>query len=183
MKLLRPIQHVNTVPEVDIAALTERGVKGVIIDLDNTLAEWNRNDLCPTIVQWLQELDQQGIKVCILSNNGERRVQQFAEGCQIKVPYISRAKKPRRKGFLQAMQKLGTTAQETAVIGDQIFTDVLGGNRIGMHTILVNPISRREFLGTRLVRTLEKIVLRRRRTLKLQKKSRKNKKDGGSAAR
>ncbi|QGG46600.1 YqeG family HAD IIIA-type phosphatase [Heliorestis convoluta] len=181
MKLLRPTQQVDTVPDVDIAALADKGVKGVIIDLDNTLTEWNKYDLCPTIGQWLHKLEKEGIKVCILSNNGERRVQQFAESCQI--PYISRARKPRRRGFQQAMKLLGTSAQETAVIGDQIFTDVLGGNRMGLHTILVNPISRREFVGTRLVRTIEKLVLRQRRPLKWQKRTTKSRKDGGSAAR
>ncbi|MBM7867883.1 YqeG family HAD IIIA-type phosphatase [Heliobacterium gestii] len=160
MKILKPARRVDAVPQVNVAELAAQGVQGVIIDLDNTLTEWNQNHLCPEIARWLEELRRHGIKICILSNNKEKRVQAFAEACG--APYISNARKPRRRGFLRAMSLLGITAEHTVVIGDQVFTDVLGGNRSGLHTILVNPISRREFLGTRLVRRLERLVLRER---------------------
>ncbi|ABZ82862.1 had superfamily (subfamily iiia) phosphatase [Heliomicrobium modesticaldum Ice1] len=160
MKILKPARRVDAVPQVNVADLAAQGVQGVIIDLDNTLTEWNQNHLCPEIARWLEELERYGIKLCILSNNKKHRVQSFAEACG--VPYISNARKPWRRGFRRAMNLLGTRPEQTVVIGDQIFTDVLGGNRSGLYTILVNPISRREFLGTRLVRQLERWVLRER---------------------
>ena len=77
------------------------------------------------------------------------------------IPFISRAQKPRRGGFHRAVFFLGVKPEETAVIGDQIFTDVLGGNRAGLYTILVVPIARREFVGTKFSRAMEYFVLRR----------------------
>ncbi|MCW2277304.1 YqeG family HAD IIIA-type phosphatase [Heliophilum fasciatum] len=181
LRMLRPAQRVDAVPQVDVEALLAHGVNGVILDLDNTLTEWNQHALCPKIASWLAVLQSRGIKVCIVSNNKEKRVKPFAVGCQ--VPYISGARKPRRKGFLRAMHLMGTTPETTAVIGDQVFTDVLGGNRLRMHTILVNPISRKEFLGTRLVRRLEGWVLRERRPLRLRKRLFRRNQEGGSASR
>lgn len=181
MRILKPAQRINAVPQVDVAHLVSLGVKGIIIDLDNTLTEWNKHHLCPEVAQWLAELEKHDIKVCILSNNIERRVQPFASGCRL--PYIASARKPRRKGFLRAMQLMGTTPKNTVVIGDQVFTDVLGGNRAGMHTILVNPISRREFVVTRIVRRLERWVLRERQPRRWRKKIFRKNKEGGSAIR
>ena len=77
------------------------------------------------------------------------------------VPAISKARKPSRRAFRQALATLGTTEKETAVVGDQLFTDVLGGNRLGLYTVLVMPLSKREFFGTKAIRSLERIVLRR----------------------
>ncbi|MZP28500.1 YqeG family HAD IIIA-type phosphatase [Heliobacterium undosum] len=168
MKILKPARRVDAVPQVNVAELVAQGVQGVIIDLDNTLTEWNENHLCPEIACWLEELKCHGIKLCILSNNKEKRVQTFAETCG--ATYISNARKPRRRGFLRAMSLLGTTPENTVVIGDQVFTDVLGGNRSGLYTILVNPISRREFIGTRLVRRLERLVLRERQPRRWRKR-------------
>ncbi|MBC9784935.1 YqeG family HAD IIIA-type phosphatase [Heliobacterium chlorum] len=169
MRLLKPAQRVEAVHELNVSELTARGIKGIIIDLDNTLTEWNEYHLCPKVNQWLSDLEVQGIKVCILSNNKEKRVQPFAAGCRIPY-YISGARKPRRKGFIRAMQIMGTTPENTIVIGDQIFTDVLGGNRSGIHTVLVNPISRREFFGTRMVRRIERMVLREKKPRSERKK-------------
>jgi HAD superfamily phosphatase (TIGR01668 family) len=75
------------------------------------------------------------------------------------IPFVSKATKPRVKGFAAAMELLGVRPEETVVVGDQIFTDILGGNRAGAYTILVVPIDPREFLGTRLVRVVERRVL------------------------
>jgi len=78
------------------------------------------------------------------------------------VPFIARARKPRRRSFRRAMELMGTKPETTAVIGDQLFTDMLGGNRLGLFTILVTPISKEEFIGTRFMRFLEKLILKKR---------------------
>ncbi|MDD2421380.1 MAG: YqeG family HAD IIIA-type phosphatase [Heliobacteriaceae bacterium] len=157
MRVLKPAQRFNRVTEVNIAGLAALGVKGVILDLDNTLTEWKRQELCPEVAQWLADFSKYGIKACILSNGVENRVRPFALGRNL--PYVAKARKPRRKGFLRAIKLLGTTTENTVVIGDQVFTDVWGGNRTGLRTILVRPLSRHEFIGTRLVRHLERWVL------------------------
>jgi len=97
--------------------------------------------------------------MCFVSNNTDLRVKEIAD--RVNIPFIARAKKPRRRSFRKAMALMDTKPEHTAVVGDQIFTDILGGNRLGLFTVLVSPISRKEFIGTRLVRILEKIILER----------------------
>ncbi len=76
------------------------------------------------------------------------------------IPGLSKANKPSRRAFLQALDLLGSRPEQAAMIGDQVFTDVLGGNRLGLYTILVVPLCRREFLGTRVLRLVERVILR-----------------------
>jgi HAD superfamily phosphatase (TIGR01668 family) len=100
--------------------------------------------------------------MCLVSNNLSTRVSRFSRALDI--PAIAKAAKPRRRSFRQAMEIMGTTAEHTAVIGDQLFTDVLGGNRLHLFTVLVSPLSPLEFWTTRLVRRAERLVLPRRHT-------------------
>lgn len=164
---LRPHLYLDSVQSVDLRLLRRRGIRGVILDLDNTLAGWKSTRPTSAVRAWLQNLRGHGIGAVILSNNGKGRVQDFAQS--VGVPYIPNARKPRARGFLQAMAVLGTTRETTAVIGDQVFTDILGGNRLGFYTILVTPLTRQEFFGTKAVRRVEDIVLRHfeRRGLRL----------------
>lgn len=148
---------VDTIQEVPLEELKERGIKGFIIDLDNTTTHWNSNQLTPEVTEWFDTLKALGLQACFLSNNGEERVLGVAGG--LAIPYVFRAQKPRRGGYRHAMQVMGTTAAETAVIGDQIYTDILGGNRTGLFTILVKPIHPREFMGTKISRMFERPVL------------------------
>lgn len=156
---LRPGLVVHDVRDIDLDRLAALGIKGVIVDVDNTLVAWGGSAPPREIVDWFGRLRARGFSACLLSNAGERRVQAFA--AQLGVPAVANAAKPRRRGFLAALGLLGTGPSSTAVIGDQIFTDVWGGNRLGLFTILVTPISRREFVGTRLVRLLERWIARR----------------------
>lgn len=158
MRILRPAEWHSSIHAIDLQALKGRGIRGVIVDLDNTLVAWRYPRPTPAVQEWLARVRSEGLKVCIVSNGGSRRVAAFAR--EAGVPYIGRAAKPRGRGFREALELLGTRPGETAVVGDQIFTDVLGGNRLGLYTILVKPVSRREFIGTRLVRRVERLVLR-----------------------
>jgi hypothetical protein len=135
------------------------GIRGMIIDIDNTLTAWHSPVLTEEARDWLQRAGRQGIRICLVSNNSSRWAQAVAE--QAGIPFVAGAQKPRRHSFRRAMQIMETTPEQTAVIGDQIFTDILGGNRMGLLTVLVTPISRREFFGTRLVRLLEALFIRR----------------------
>jgi HAD superfamily phosphatase (TIGR01668 family) len=155
---LRPDMYVESIYHIDFDTLKLLGVDTIITDLDNTLVPWVEKDVNPRLMGWLQDIRSQGFKVCLVSNAVETRVDSFRQA--MGVPGISKANKPLNRAFLQALSILGSDADKTAVIGDQVFTDVLGGNRLGLYTILVVPISKQEFIGTRFVRVVERWVLR-----------------------
>lgn len=157
LKLLRPHLYVRHLEDIPLSQLAEKGIRGLIIDLDNTVTEWNSNFIRENVRAWFAELPKYNLKPCLVSNNSHGRVRQVAD--QLGVPFISKAGKPRRQAFRKAMELLGLEPKATAVIGDQIFTDVLGGNRLRLLTILVVPLNKKEFIGTRLMRQLEKLVL------------------------
>lgn len=158
VRLLRPAEYRESIQKIDLDRLKAKGIRAILMDLDNTLVRWNHPEPPEGLVQWLERVRNAGITPCIVSNNKGPRVRTFAE--RIGVPFVSKASKPRRRGFREAMARLGVSPQETVVVGDQIFTDVLGGNRSGAYTILVVPIDTHEFFGTRMVRIVERVVLR-----------------------
>lgn len=162
LKLLCPRMIIERVQDLDLEALRSQGLRGLIFDLDNTLVSWRRWNVTPEVMAWLDRARELGFSMLILSNCIlRRRVTRFSRLTGI--PALPKASKPRKKSFIQALQMLGTSVEETAVVGDQVFTDVLGGNRMGLYTILVLPVDRREFYVTILQRTAEKIVLFRLR--------------------
>lgn len=158
LNYLTPNLYLETVYDLEIEKLRKNGINTIITDLDNTLVGWNDPHPDAKLVQWFEKLQENGFKIAIVSNNGENRVAEFAT--KVEIPFISKANKPRRSPFNRAMELLNSTKQESAVIGDQIFTDVLGGNRTGLFTILVIPINPKEFIGTKVVRQCEKLILR-----------------------
>mgnify|MGYP000864616568 CR=1 FL=1 len=158
-RYLIPDERVRSIYDIQLDRLKEKGIYSLIIDLDNTLTAWNSPEVSPALRQWVKRAKSEGFKICLLSNNGEKRVEKYAKELDI-IP-IWKAGKPGRRGFRKALEHLGCKEEDCAVIGDQIFTDMIGGNRVGLYTILVTPIARKEFIGTRLVRLLEGIVLKR----------------------
>lgn len=160
LRLLIPREHKRSIFDVDLGALADRGITGVLLDLDNTLVEWQSREFDPALKEWIQRARDRGLALCVLSNSLSGRVMSLAE--ELGVPAVSGAVKPLNRAFMRGMERLGTSPEETAVIGDQLFTDVLGGNRLGLYTILVEPMARREFITTRFFRILEWIAGRRR---------------------
>ena len=134
----------DSIYEITPLFLREHRIRGVLIDLDGTLAS-RKAPLPPEgLSDFLRELQESGLKIMIFSNNREKRVERF---CQtLHIPFISRARKPFSRGFYLAMKKLNLSAQTLAIIGDQIFTDVLGGNRVGALTCYVRPVDWHDFL-------------------------------------
>lgn len=168
-----PHRLVETVLEIDADELWMRGIRGVILDLDNTLVRWQQEDIAEEVVEWLRMLKERGVRLAILSNSfRSRRSARIAK--RLDAVNIDRARKPALAGFRRAMEAMGTEPATTAVVGDQMFTDVWGGNRAGIYTIMVHRIHRREFLYTRFVsRPPERLLLRlfrRRGHLEEQKK-------------
>lgn len=158
--LLTPRCFANTLFEVTPERLQSLGIDGVMLDMDNTLTEHHAIDFTPAVVDWLASVHDAGIKTCVVSNT--HRISRLKRLCEARgIDYVRGVRKPRRNGFRRALEKMGTLPERTAMIGDQIFTDVLGGNRLGLYTILVQPLSREEFLGTRWIsRNLERLLFR-----------------------
>jgi HAD superfamily phosphatase (TIGR01668 family) len=150
--------YVDSLLDIPLPELWDKNIRAFILDLDNTITEWNSNELKHEVENWFELIKSMGFQACILSNNGKKRTVQIAD--RLGIPFIHRARKPRRHSFLRAAALMGTKPDETAVIGDQVFTDVLGGNRAGLFTILIKPLSRREFIGTKFARSMEFFVLR-----------------------
>lgn len=125
--------------DIDLSALKAAGIRLLLADLDNTLVPYGVALPTDEVRAWKEKLNKYDIALFVLSNNRKAsRPRIFSEG--LGVPYIGHAGKPSKKGFLQAMEQMGVPAEQTALVGDQIFTDILGGNRAGVTTILVKPI-------------------------------------------
>ncbi len=157
-RLLCPTLAVETLFDIDLDALARQGVRGVIFDLDNTIIPWDSREMGPEIVAWLEDVLAKGFKVAIVSNNWRGRVREIA--VRFGLPFVSRAYKPAKTGFRRALAELGLEPHEAAVVGDQLFTDVLGGNRLGLTTIWVKPLTAQEFIGTRIHRRFERLAVR-----------------------
>ncbi|PLR93788.1 YqeG family HAD IIIA-type phosphatase [Bacillus sp. T33-2] len=152
-----PDQHVKSIFDIKPENLKEKGVKGIITDLDNTLVEWDRPYATPKLIEWFDEMRRNEILVTIVSNNNETRVKAFAD--PLHIPFIFQARKPMGRAFRRALKEMGLRQQETVVIGDQLLTDVLGGNRNGFHTILVVPVAKTDGVVTRFNRMVERRIL------------------------
>ena len=159
--LLTPDRLVRHVSEITPAFLSEAKVRAVVTDLDNTIVGWRSETVEAEVEKWLVDLRAEGIGVCIASNTRHfSRLERLAK--QLGILHVpGNSNKPGTGGLKRALGLLQTQADETAMVGDQLFTDILAGNRLGMVTILVNPLTTQEFIGTRIInRTAERFVLR-----------------------
>lgn len=153
---LIPDFYYENVSCIDFKKLKDRGIRYVICDLDNTLDSHNQKTPSESALEFLNSLKQNGFKVCIISNGKFERVKKYLENYPLH--FIAKAGKPLKKSYISAMAEIGAESTKTAFIGDQIFTDVLGANRVGLTTILVNPIEAYENSFFYLKRALEKAV-------------------------
>lgn len=159
--LTTPHYRVSRVGEIPADALGRLGIRAVLLDVDNTLVEWHGEVVPPETAAWVHRLLLAGVKCCLLSNTHRpRRLVKLAK--DLAIEFVPAGRKPFPWGYREAMARLGVSPAETAMIGDQLLTDILGGNAQGLTTILVDPISPREFWGTRVVhRSLERWLFRR----------------------
>ncbi len=143
--------------EISPQWLQERGLKGLLLDLDNTLIPYKTYGECPPALrEWLDALHEAGIQTMLVSNGSSGRVRYWTQ--KLGIAGFGPAGKP-WFGFKRALAQLQMQPGEVAVVGDQLFTDVLGGNWIGAYTVLVPPLSYREMGYTRLVRQIERRIL------------------------
>lgn len=152
-----PHKYVKSIYELPVEELKRKGIKALVFDIDNTVVPFDVAEADDDIVDLLKEYKKQGFKICLFSNNNKKRVQLFNK--KIKALAVYRAGKPGTKKLKRAMEKMGTDPKSTAIIGDQLFTDVFCGNRANMMTILTAPICERDQLVTKMKRGIERIVL------------------------
>ncbi len=155
-KTFYPDQYLASTYVIDFEKLYEKGFRGLIFDIDNTLVPHNApaDDRAVALFERLKRI---GYRCCLISNNQEPRVKMFNE--KIQVDYVYNAHKPSTKNYIRAMEIMGTDRSNTLFIGDQLFTDVWGAKRAGIPNILVKPLHPREEIQIVLKRYLEKIVL------------------------
>lgn len=161
MSLLKTHRMVRRVSEIELEWLQQHGIRGIVSDLDNTLAAWHGEEIDEDIAQWLESLQAAKIGVCLCSNT--RRPARLARVAQnLGIHHVpGNAGKPGKAGVLKALELMAVLPNAAAMVGDQLFTDMVAGNRVGLVTVLVNPLSPKEFIGTKVVsRTAEKLVLR-----------------------
>lgn len=152
-----PSGYVKSVFDIEPKELKENGIKGIITDLDNTLVAWDVANATPEVIKWLELMKEYDIKVTIISNNNSNRVEVFSR--PLNIPYIGSAKKPLTKTFKQAAKLMKLKKSEIVVIGDQLLTDIFGGNRAGFNTILVVPLVQSDAAITKFNRKIERKIL------------------------
>ena len=156
-KIFYPCEYVESVFSIDYNKLYNKGYRGIIFDIDNTLVP-HGNDSTQEIDELFTEIHNLGLKTLLLSNNGEKRIKKFNEN--INSLYICNSDKPKVGNYLKAIEMLNIKKEEAKFIGDQIFTDILGANRSRIDNILVKYIGyyKKEKKGIR--RNIEKIILK-----------------------
>lgn len=151
-----PKGYFKKVSEISIEYLKENKIKGLILDVDNTLIDYYKN-ISEETIRWANELKQNEIKMYILSNsNKKEKVKEVAKKLELEYSYFGM--KPLKRGFKKAKQILELENSEIAVIGDQLFTDVIGANRMKMFSILVEPIEEKDILITLIKRPIENYI-------------------------
>ena len=154
-----PNAYFESVKDINIDFLRKYNIKALILDVDNTLIDYYKN-LSNEIITWAQNLKKQSIKIYILSNtNKKQKVIDVAE--KLGVPFEMFAKKPSKKGFIKIKNILKIEEKNIAVVGDQLFTDVVGGNRCNMFTILVDPVTKKDYWYTAWKRPFENMIKKR----------------------
>lgn len=144
---------------LDYNKLLTRGIKCLLFDLDNTIVPVKTKLPTQKVSKLFSELKEMGFKVIIFSNSGKRRLKPFKE--KLNVDCAASCHKPSPKKFLQIMKEFDFSVSEIAIIGDQIMTDVVGGNNMGITTILVNPLSKIDLIWTKFNRFREKKIIRK----------------------
>lgn len=158
MSVFTPDLMLRDVTRIDKALLDANGLKGLILDVDNTLADHGSQLVRPRVAQWLSRMRASGVGLVIVSNNTRSRVEPFAN--QLSLDYIAMGCKPLTVGLSKAQERLGLQKHEIAVVGDQIYTDIVGGNLKGMYTILVTPFVVEDKAFFKLKRSMEAIHIK-----------------------
>ena len=159
MALFKPTAMKKDVLEITPDFLKNLSVKAVLLDIDNTLVSYKSHEPINGAVEWVKTIQNAGFKVIVVSNNFEKRVNPIA--AKFGLPFITFAMKPLPFGYLRASKILGVKCRECAIIGDQIFTDVMGANLCSMKSVLLEPIEVETGFSYDIRRGLEKGMRKR----------------------
>lgn len=160
MRMLHPVRYHRSVRDIDLGSLLEAGKDTLLLDLDNTLLPRDSAQIPERLRTWAGEVHDLGFKACLVSNNWHERVYRVADELGFRL--VSKAVKPLPFAFLRALSVCGSTRKQAVVIGDQLFTDILGGNLLGIETVLVEPLSEYDLPHTLALRRLERLILKGR---------------------
>ena len=167
MKFLEPNARFNKITDITAKFLKEHGIKGLILDVDNTLITLDKKPL-EDVEKWIEDIKDAGFKICIASNSiHKERVETIAK--KLDIPFIYFSVKPLRIGLYKARKLLGLESKYIAEVGDQLFTDVIGANRMKMFTILTEPISPEKYKINNVKRKIEKKILKKKEDKKNKK--------------
>ena len=155
----KPNYYVKRITDITPAYLKNIGVKAVILDVDNTLAVNKGKIVLGNVPKWLEKMEQSGIKLIILSNAMVDRMSGFAE--KIGLEFVGLGLNPLPFGYFRAAKRMGVKAKDCAIIGDQLFTDILGGNLAGCKTVLVSPVEMENTKFFKFKRGMERRLLKR----------------------
>ncbi len=159
MRILTPDIYLEHVSMVTPKLLEKRGIKALILDVDNTLTRHNSQELSKEVEDWISLMKANGIKLMIASNNNAPRVAPFAQ--KIGIEAIPNSMKPFPVGYRKAQEKMGLPAQQIAVVGDQVYTDIVGANCCGMLSIMVKYFQPESYFFFKIKRFFERPVIRR----------------------
>jgi len=151
------------VNDIALDELRSRGVDTLLVDLDNTLLPRDSAEVPESARAWVRSASSNGFKICLVSNNWHERVSRVAD--ELGIGLVAKAVKPLPFAFLRALDKLGSKRSSAAVVGDQLFTDVVGGKLLGMVTVMVLPQSQSDLPHTLALRRIERVLLAGRQPL------------------
>lgn len=157
MALLKPKYYVSSFEHMSIERLKQQGIKLLLCDIDNTLVSYDEKHPSPSVIAFIDRVKSSGIEVALCSNATKERATRFSKDLNVSTTYYF-SMKPLPKNFIQAMKKHNLKANQVAIIGDQMFTDILGGNLAGFYTILTAPIAVKDRGVTKINRFFENIV-------------------------
>ena len=147
----------NRVTDISYEILKSNNIKGILLDIDNTLTTHDNPAPAEGVLEWIDNMKKNNISMYIVSNNHPPRVKPFAD--MLGLPFIAEGKKPLSKGFREGMKKMGLPKKNLCAIGDQIFTDVMAANLFGVTCIYVKPIEKEKTKFFKFKRFMEKPFL------------------------
>lgn len=158
MGLFEPDKYFSSLASIDVEwDLARLHIRNVLIDIDNTIRRRDNDEVPPAVRSWLRSARQKGIKLCLLSNNFHENVYELAR--ELDLPIVAKALKPLPFGFRRALEVVGGTSEDTVMVGDQLFTDIVGSHLLGMKGYLVRPLVDADLAHTLLARRVEERIL------------------------
>lgn len=154
----RPHRYFNRISDIDIRQdLLDCGITCVLLDIDNTIRSREDGLVPADVLAWLEEARTAGVKLCMLSNNWHANVHDLSR--ELGIPVVGKACKPLPHGYVAALSMMGAKARETALAGDQLFTDVLGAKLVGIRSFLVEPLAQKDLAHTLVLRQVQSRLL------------------------